>query len=547
MSSPMICVFAHKRPAHLEKTLDALECNLQASKLPLTIYIDAAKDSLDKVAVANVLEVARKPRCFKRIEIVKRDVNLGLYKSITQGVSEALKTNESVIVLEDDIKTSPFFLKYMLDALDIYRDNKDVASIHGYTPPIASAMPETFFLRGADCWGWATWRDRWERFRHDAIAMADEIRQRGLVGEFNLNENYDYLAMLEARGAGLNNSWAICWHASCFLENRLTLYPGKSLVRNIGLDGSGEHCSPSKVMDSEASLKPVRVEKIPVEVNLAVYSNYCNHFSNTKQKFKFLRAIKRRFRFKFSAAAQHRKPSALALSGPYATYQEAALRSSGYNNKVILDKVYNAIVDVLEGRSTYERDGTAFPERPSIDNMRRLLIAHLKDADFVVDFGGGLGGTFINNRDLFSHSNHYTVVEQTTFAEAGQKLAIKYGLKMQFIENLCSLPRKPDILIFSSVLPYIPNAIQVLQKAADLMPPLILIDRSALGSHLDSKKWWIQSEPTYYDIPISYPIRPLSLETILGCLYKYSVVEQWKNTFDPDFPPHVGILLCLSA
>ena len=39
--------------------------------------------------------------------------------------------------------------------------------------------------------------------------------------------------------AGKNNSWAIRWYASAFLANKLTLYPGQSLVSNIGGDGSG--------------------------------------------------------------------------------------------------------------------------------------------------------------------------------------------------------------------------------------------------------------------------------------------------------------------
>jgi hypothetical protein len=47
--------------------------------------------------------------------------------------------------------------------------------------------------------------------------------------------------MLKDQIEGKNNSWAIRWHASLFLQNKLTLYPGKSLLENIGLDNSGTH------------------------------------------------------------------------------------------------------------------------------------------------------------------------------------------------------------------------------------------------------------------------------------------------------------------
>lgn len=543
-SRAAICVFAYKRPDHLRTCLSALLKNEEARDLDLRIYIDAPRQVSDRDVHRKVLSVCDQPWAFSNIKVIQRDTNAGLYESLTSGISETLCDYESVIVIEDDIEASPFLIRYLLDGLHLYLDAKDVASIHGYTPPIKQRLPETFFLRGADCWGWATWRDRWDLFRHDAAAMAQEIRHRGLVHEFNLNGNYDYLGMLDGRAAGLNNSWAICWHTSCFLANKLTLYPGRSLVRNIGLDGSGEHCGPSKVMATEASQNPVRVEKIPVEVNPSVYSKYCNHYSGNKPPKSLLKAIISRSKIRLLALAKRNTHFRLALIGPCDSYEEAAQCSSGYENKIILDKVYNAVVDVLEGNSAYERDGTAFAMRPSIDNLRRLLSTHLKENDVVVDFGGGLGGAFINNRDLFRQSNRYTVVEQSIFVVTGRELSLKYGLQIAFINNLCQLTAKPDIIILSGVLQYIPNAEQVLQQSAELRPRLILIDRTAFSPDNASHKWWIQNEPSYYQIPLSYPNCPLTVENILSHLKQYFVVDKWKNPFDPDTPPHGGLLLC---
>jgi len=542
-SRAAICVFAYKRPDHLRACLSALLENEEARDLDLRIYVDAPRQVSDRDAHCQVLGVCGQTWAFSNVKIIKRETNAGLYESLTSGISETLCDYESVIVIEDDIEASPFLIRYLLDGLDLYYDAKDVASIHGYTPPIKKQLPETFFLRGADCWGWATWRDRWDLFRYDAAAMAQEIRDRGLVHEFNLNGNYDYLGMLDARATGLNNSWAICWHASCFLANKLTLYPGRSLVKNIGLDGSGEHCGPSKVMATEPSQSPVQVAKIPVEVSPSVYSKYCNHFSSERPRNLPLKAVAAKIKNKFVQLVNKNNHCRLALIGPYDSYEEAAQHSSGYESKVILDKVYKAVVDVLEGNSAYERDGTTFAMRPSIDHLRRLLSTYLKENDVVVDFGGGLGGAFVNNRDLFSHLNHYIVVEQSNFVEAGRELAHKYGLQIQFIDNLCCLTDKPDVFILSSVLPYIPGAEQVLQEVAKLLPRVIIIDRTAFAVNAFSQKWWIQHEPSYYQIPISYPIRPMAQEVILRFLGQYSVLEKWKNPFDADLPPHGGILL----
>ena len=85
--------------------------------------------------------------------------------------------------------------------------------------------------------------------------MIDEIKKNGLKYTFNLNGAFDYMRMLEDKSKNRNNSWAICWHASCFLENKLTLYPGVSLVKNIGLDNSGENCGVSPMMQTEVTNK----------------------------------------------------------------------------------------------------------------------------------------------------------------------------------------------------------------------------------------------------------------------------------------------------
>jgi putative methyltransferase (TIGR04325 family) len=544
MPSTAICVFAFKRPDHLRACLSALIQNKEAKHLDLRLYVDAPRQAADIEPHRQVLNVCAYPWPFASIQIFKAKINRGLFDSLVAGISETLQHYESVIVVEDDIRSSPFFIRYLLDGLRLYEDSKEVASIHGYTPPISQQLPETFFLRGADCWGWATWRNRWELFRHDAAAMAEEIRRRGLVNEFNLNGSYDYIGMLDARAKGRNNSWAICWHASCFLANRLTLYPGTSLVENIGLDGSGEHCMPSKLMAAQASQSPIRVEKIHSVVNPSVYFRYCSHFSSDRTESPSLKKIISKIMGRLLRVSKKKNYSGLTLLGPFDSLGKAEQQSTGYNSNVILNKVRDAVVDLLEGNAAYERDGTAFAMRPSINHLRRILKAHLKGSDVVVDFGGGLGGAFINNRDLYKHSNRYVVVEQSIFAEAGSELSQKYGLQIQFIDNFFHLPVKPDIIILSAVLQYIPYAEQVLQQTADFMPRLIIIDRTAMAPDNDSPKWWVQHEPTYYQAPVSYPNRPLSLDMMLSRLRQYSVIEEWKNPFDPVAPPHAGFLLC---
>jgi hypothetical protein len=63
---------------------------------------------------------------------------------------------------------------------------------------------------------------------------------------------------------GKNNSWAIRWYASAFLKDKLTLYPGRSLVLNIGNDASGTHCDATDIFDTYISEKKITIAKIPI-------------------------------------------------------------------------------------------------------------------------------------------------------------------------------------------------------------------------------------------------------------------------------------------
>ena len=190
---------------------------------------------------------------------------------------------------------SPFFLDYILSGLDCYALDLSVASIHAYLPPLSIKLPTSFFLRGSDCWGWATWRDRWSLYRHDAAAMAAELRSRGLARAFDLGGRVPNLRLLEDRAAGRSSSWAICWHASCFLADRFTLHPGRSLVRNIGLDHSGEHCAPSTSLEAVLTDTPLPVFRQKVEENPAIVAAFARQIAPAPLPLRVLKRLRRIF------------------------------------------------------------------------------------------------------------------------------------------------------------------------------------------------------------------------------------------------------------
>lgn len=263
MTTAPIVLFVYNRPWHTRQTVEALSRNHLAHASDLFIYSDASKTADAIQPVSEVREYLKTIDGFRSVTVTERVHNFGLAGSVIAGVSEIVEKFGQVVVLEDDLVTSPHFLSFMNDALQLYRDMEDVISIHGYLYPLAAKLPESFFLKGADCWGWATWKRGWDLFESNGRKLLSGLRARKLIRRFDFKGGYPYSRMLEDQIAGLNDSWAVRWYASALLHDKLTLYPGRSLVHNIGNDDSGTHCENARCYDTEVTSLPIPLVPLP--------------------------------------------------------------------------------------------------------------------------------------------------------------------------------------------------------------------------------------------------------------------------------------------
>jgi len=299
MSSPVpIVLFVYNRPWHAQQTIESLQKNELSKQSDLIIYSDAAKNEQDKNDVAKVREYICNINGFRSVEVIERQKNMGLAGSIIDGVTGVINKYGRAIVLEDDLVSSPYFLKYMNDGLDFYSEQEQVASIHAYIYPIKKGLirTSTFFLRGADCWGWGTWKRGWDLFESGGDYLLGQLEKRKLLKRFDFDGALGYSRMLKNQIAGRNDSWAVRWYASALLNNKLTLYPCKPLVRNIGLDDSGTHCAKTNTYDNELANEPIRIgDALPAEDERA-YQAFCSFLRSSKGSFlkRFLRFIKKR-------------------------------------------------------------------------------------------------------------------------------------------------------------------------------------------------------------------------------------------------------------
>jgi GT2 family glycosyltransferase len=292
-----IVLFVYNRPQHARKTLEALALNKLADRSVLYIFSDGPKEDAGSEIVSNIIEVRKviheKNWCGK-VYIIESGLNKGLVSSIIEGVTEIVNKHGRVIVLEDDLITSPFFLTYMNDALLTYRDFGNVYSVNGYMFPVETDKTESVLLPYISSWGWGTWKEKWAVF-DIKMPFKDLIKENMfLKSRFNLGD-YPFASMLDYE----ESSWAICWYYSVFIRNGLGVFPTASLIYNTGFDGSGIHFS-EKVNVVQVLTKQDIVLKTGNSIDLDFFGKYLELFKMKKTSFslrvynRIIRTIRRR-------------------------------------------------------------------------------------------------------------------------------------------------------------------------------------------------------------------------------------------------------------
>jgi hypothetical protein len=298
-----IILFVYNRPDHTRKTIEALVANKYANESELIIYSDAPKNQKAEEGVQAVRFYIKKVRGFKSLSVIERDKNWGLANSIIDGVTNIVNQYGKVIVLEDDIVTSPYFLKFMNDGLNYYENVKNVWHISGWNHPIGSeGLRTAFFWRTMDCWGWATWHDRWQYFEKNVDKLIMEFSKKDIY-KFNMNNSEDIWSQVLSNKAGKINTWAVFWYATIFKKKGLCLNPTISFVNNIGFDGTGVNCGKTTLYDNNLDLNkkeidfatiPIKEEKFILKRIMAFYGKGKKNI--IKRAFlKILRLIKKPF------------------------------------------------------------------------------------------------------------------------------------------------------------------------------------------------------------------------------------------------------------
>jgi len=283
-----IVLFVYNRSWHTQQTVEALQKNELAEKSDLFIFADGPKTANDE-KVNEVRKYIKTISGFKSVTISEKEKNCGLANSVISGVTEIINKFGKVIVVEDDLVTSRYFLKFMNEALDFFEKDKRIFSVSGYNysssvMQIPSSYKKDIYLsyrHGST--GWATWIDRWHKVDWEVAYFAKILNNQKLQEAFNRGGT-DMSGMLKAQMEGRIDSWAIRFDYSLFKNNCFNIRPIRSLVKHIGSDNSGTHSSTVDEKILAVNLDDNFMPKIEaVEPNKTILKNFRKVFDPQRQ------------------------------------------------------------------------------------------------------------------------------------------------------------------------------------------------------------------------------------------------------------------------
>lgn len=542
--SPII-LFVYNRPDHTRRVLNSLAQNPEAKNSLLIIYSDGFRADESMRSVENIKEVRKiinAEHRFSKVELVIQEVNKGLSASIIQGVTEVVNKYGRAIVLEDDILPSPGFLRYMNDAMDLYSEREEVGCIHAWNYPLDAGAyaQKTFFLKGADCWGWATWKRAWNLFNPKGQELLDEILDRGLDFEFERKGTHEFIRMLRDQINGLNDSWAIRWHASLFLNDKYCLHPVRPIIKNIGMDDTGVHTGRHEMVQNVTD--QIGVEAIEIKESDWFFPAYLNYMRRTPETRTRRSGLKDRVKslspgplLRLYRKLKSKPVVKLNWTGDYQSWPEAKADCEGYEKELILEKCKRSALQVRAGLFPYERDSVVFEK---LDHNWPVLSALLTSALehegrlSVLDFGGSLGTLYAQNKPSLNSlkSLRWNIVEQAHFVACGRKYFESDELRFYSTPEECLNKDKPQVMILSGVLQYLEHPFQWIEKLVGLEIPTITIDRTAITESTRDILTRQSVPPEIYEA--SYPAWFFSKEKFLHAFgERYEVIAEFDDRY----------------
>lgn len=276
-----IIVSVYDRKRHLENCINSLKNNYYAKDTILYIVSDNANTEEDKKIITDIRNYIKTISGFKEVRCIFNETNLGSYESQRNAIEKILNEHDTFIFLEDDNVVSKYFLNYMNEGLEKFKNDRSIFSISAYTHSdlkIPLNYNKDIYIWACTCpWGYATWKDRWYELDLELSKYPNFIKDKKRVRRFKKIAP-DFMGTLKADREEMIKAMDIKIFFNMFLNNKYSIFPVKSLVRNMGFEGTGEHCG----IDDKYSNEEIYQEEIKfpqkIEIDKRIFKAFRKYF-----------------------------------------------------------------------------------------------------------------------------------------------------------------------------------------------------------------------------------------------------------------------------
>ena len=463
MNLSPIAFFAYNRPYHTIQSLEFLKKNKLSKKSDLIIFVDGPKNETgDKDKVDAVKKIINELEGFKSKKIFFRKKNLGLSKNFISGITHVLNHHKKIIVLEDDNIVSEHFLDYMNQGLNIYKNEKSICAVNGYSYPVKkNNLNDFFFVKGADTWGWGTWKRAWDKVEWNPKVLYQRIDQKNIIKP--------KIKLLIDKIKKRNDSYTIMFDISMQLQNKYSIVPKIPYSSNFGFDGSGRHTK-TRIdnFDSKLKINKPKINKEKIFFS-KLYENRIKIFYDkpliTKSNLRvfFIRYLK-----KILSTSIQLKLKELFFYNDQIYFKK--------NHKNVFIKYYddsnfikknlhllnlvkkNFLLTLVDGKVKNINQANFF----ILNNIKSLFNKH-KGKLNIIEFGGGVGQRYYEFIKLIGNIKkiNWTIIEQNKYCVHSKKK----NKKIRFLNKFNKIQKyNNNILIFSTSLQYLESPYEELKK-----------------------------------------------------------------------------------
>ena len=244
-----VVMISYNRPDLVKLTMENVALADSVGGRDIVMFIDGPRNDADVVKQDEIYRtVAAYQSRLPRLEIVRREHNYGCRGNIVDAISSVLNRIGRVIVIEDDILVSRTFLRYMDEALEYYEGDERIWAVNAYQNPyfkVPKNYPYDLYLNPVNmCWGWGTWKDRWDGVDFDLRDWPKDRKDGELISRLNKAGRY-IIPLLDAQYEGRLKTWDIQCTYHVVKHGFKCVEPVYQLSKNIGFGPGGEHCAAS--------------------------------------------------------------------------------------------------------------------------------------------------------------------------------------------------------------------------------------------------------------------------------------------------------------